>query len=302
MNNKIYLAAATLMLAACTNNEMPETTDTDVAMKVNAAISSIGTRASGTTWTTGDLIGISTTSQTKTQYTNIAYAYNGSSFIAEANEIYFQDTETVTFKAYYPYTGIAGKPANNVVGYTYATNQTAANQPKIDYLFAEGATGSKANFTVYFTGTAAFRHCMSQITLTFKDGEDVKLAGKLTEYTLSGLKIKGVFNTENGEAYALDNADAAADLTIEPGSVTTTDGQYTAAPLIVFPQDASTISLSVKVDGQTYSARLTVPDGKLQDGNNYTWTVTVNKTRLSVGTAEISPWQDVEGRGTSARM
>ena len=72
MNKYIYLAAAALMLAACNNEEETTVPDGGVALEVNAAISGTTTRASGTQWAEGDRIGISTTSDTKTQYTNVA--------------------------------------------------------------------------------------------------------------------------------------------------------------------------------------------------------------------------------------
>ena len=44
-----------------------------------------------------------------------------------------------------------------------------------------------------------------------------------------------------------------------------------------------------------YNATLNVPDGALKSGDNYTWTVTVRNTGLSIGSAEISDWNPVSG-------
>ena len=70
----IFLAATALTLAACTNDETA-TPDSPVALKVNASIGTIDTRAAGTQWTLGDQIGISTVEGTDTDYAN--YATNG---------------------------------------------------------------------------------------------------------------------------------------------------------------------------------------------------------------------------------
>lgn len=297
MNKYIYLAAAALMLAACNNEEETTVPDGGVALEVNAAISGTTTRASGTQWAEGDRIGISTTSDTKTQYTNVAYRFDGASFTAEGSGIYFQDSEEVTFKAYYPYADNATYEGVS----TSAENQTAAEQPNIDFLFASGATASRENPTANFTGDTAFKHRMSQVTLTFINGNDIELTNTLTAYTLGGLVMEGTFDTGTGVATATTGA-AAADLTIALSGVTTTDGKYTAAPLILFPQTAGTVSLSVVVDGETYYATLTIPDGALQAGNNYTFPVTVSKTGLAVGSATIDDWTEVTGGDIEATM
>ena len=53
MKQYILLAATALTLAACTNDEMTTATDGKVALKVNASIGTVDTRAVGTQWTTG---------------------------------------------------------------------------------------------------------------------------------------------------------------------------------------------------------------------------------------------------------
>ena len=45
-----------------------------------------------------------------------------------------------------------------------------------------------------------------------------------------------------------------------------------------------------------------MPEGALQAGNNYTYTVKVRNKELEVSEATISPWHDVEGGDASAEM
>lgn len=297
MKPYILLAATALMLAACTNDEVTTTPDGKVALKVNAAISGTNTRASGTDWADGDRIGI-----TGGNYTNSPYAYGSGKFAATGQDIYFEDSNPVTFSAYYPYAEGGG----TVTATTDVDMQAAANQPKIDFLYASGATASKDNPVVNFTGEHAFRHRMSQITLELTEGADMDFDnGMLTGYTLGGLKTQGSFNTQDGTAAADDNAQAA-DLNLTLIGVTTTEGKYTASPVIVFPQSATRIDLAVTVDGQSYRARLTVPEynsaSGLQPGVNYLFPVTVSKTGLTVGSAEIKDWVTVTGDGNTALM
>ena len=295
------VAALALSLAACTNDEMTTATDGKVALKVNASIGTVDTKASGTQWSRYDQIGISTVDGTATSYANVCYEWDGGSFTTPAdNAIYFQSPETVAFHAYYPFTGELGTTVQPLTGVsTDATNQTAGNQPLIDFLYASGATASKDKPTVSFTGGHAFTHRMSQITLTFIEGDDMDLDGPFS-YTLGGLKLQGTFDPQTGTATADDVT--AAPLAVNLTGVQTTNGSCTAPSLILFPQDAAGIPITVTVGGQDYTATLTVKEGKLQSGCNYTWEVTVSKTGLKVGDAEIKGWADVNGDGVTATM
>ncbi len=305
MKKYFILAAAALTFAACSNyDETASTAEGNVAIEVNAAINGTLTRASGTEWAANDQIGISTVEGTGTAYSNVPYMYNGSQFVANTAPIYFQTEEVVTFYAYYPYT--AGATYSGVS--TAADMQTDAVQPTIDFLFASGATASKDNPTVSFTGDYAFTHRMSRIVVQFTEGDDVDLDNLLTAYTLSGLTMTGSFDTATG--VAAGDETSTADLAMSLSGVATTGGTYSASPLIVFPQSATTIGLAVTVDGQTYNASLTVPSVTsdtetltgLQSGYSYLFPVTVNKTGLEVGAAEIVDWDTVEAGGVSATM
>lgn len=304
MNTKFFaLAAFALSLAACTNdNEVMD--NSPVAARINAEISNtVTTRASGATWEDKDKIGVSTIAGTGTYYNNICYERNGSSFTATGENIYFQTPESVTFCAYYPFTGTPGESAGVLTGVsTGSENQTAENLPLIDFLYATGATADTHHPTIDFTDNTkdngrdcSFHHCMSQITLTFEAGSGVSFtAVKPVNYTLSGLTLTGSFDTETGVAKADENAQAA-DLTMGLGGALTSS-------VILFPQTITSIDLTVNFNDNDYNATLTVPDGALKAGNNYTWTVTVRNKDLSVGKAEISDWNPVSGGNVNADL
>lgn len=309
MKKYIYLAATALMLAACTNDNEPTTPDNGpVAAQVNASIYGTLTRASGTQWADLDCIGI-TSAGGGTDYINVPYSYNKSEAKFQPDKwagIYFQSPEAVTFNAYYPFTGTQGTAAGTIDVSTAADYQTATYQADIDFLFAKGATGSKTSPTVDFTGDAAFHHSMSQITLTFKAGADVDFEEEtLSSYTLKGRYLQGTFDTATGEAKA-DESKSAATLTIPLTDVTATTEGNVVSSVILLPQNVASgkIGLEVAVGGQTYHADLLLPNGKtaLAPGCNYIWPVTVNKTSMTVGTAEIKEWEEVKGNDTTAEM
>lgn len=294
MKTKLFvLTTLGITLSACTNDN-DEMIDGQVAAVINADISnSVLTRASGTAWADSDEIGIS---ESRFGYTNVPYRWESGKFTPAGTIIFFQDDDPTTFSAYYPYDADGG----TLTATTDATAQQ--NQPAIDFLYATGATASTHNPEVNFTddtdagGTdCSFHHCMSQITLTFEAGSGVDFTTiKPTGYALSGLVLEGSFDTTTGTAETDANAQTA-DLTME------LDGVLTSS-VILFPQSTTSIELSVNYNSQLYTATLTIPDGALRAGNNYTYTVTVRNKDLSVSSATISDWNPVNGGNVNADL
>lgn len=295
MKTRLFtFAALALALAACTNDN-ENLNDGPVAAVINAEISdAVATRASGTAWAERDEIGIS---ESRFGYANVLYRWENGKFTPAGTIIFFQDDDPTTFSAYYPYDADGG----TLTATTDATAQQ--NQPAIDFLYATGATASTHNPEVNFTDDTAaggtdcsFHHCMSQITLTFKAGSGVDFNTiKPTSYTLSGLVLAGSFDTADGTAEAND-ATAAQDL-----NMTLTNGVLTSS-VILFPQSTTSIELSVNYNSQPYTATLTIPEGALKAGNNYTYTVTVRNKDLSISSATISDWNPVNGGNVNADL
>lgn len=295
MKTRLFtFAALGIALTACTNDN-ENLNDGPVAAVINAEISdAVATRASGTTWAERDKIGIS---ESRFGYTNVPYRWESGKFTPTGTIIFFQDDDPTTFSAYYPYDADGG----TLTATTDATAQQ--NQPAIDFLYATGATASTHNPEVNFTddtdagGTdCSFHHCMSQITLTFKEGSGVDFSTiQPTGYTLSGLMLTGSFDTTTGTAET-DDATAAQNLDMK-----LTNGALTSS-VILFPQTKASIGLSVYYNSQPYTATLTIPDGALKAGNNYTWTVTVRNKDLSIESAKITDWNPVTGGNVSADL
>ena len=287
------LAALALALAACNNDNEILNNDGPVAARFIADIAP-ATRASGTTWTGGDRIGV-TDIGNDTQYGNVPFILKNGKFEAEEKVIYIEDAETHTFRAYYPYNAAGGTLAAT----TDATAQQ--NQPAIDFLFASGATGDKDSPVVSFTDKTdkggadnSFHHRMSRITLTFEVGDGVDFSVvKPERYTLGDVILTGTFNTADGIA--------AADGTAEALAMDLADGSLTSS-VILFPQTAASLPLTVNYRSQNYRATLTVPEGALQAGNNYTYTVKVRNKVIEVSEATIAKWNDIDGGEVGADL
>lgn len=281
-------AALALSLAAC-NNDNENLNDGPVAAQFIADIhKAVSTRVNseGTGFTDGDCIGI-----TGAGFINIPYVRESGQFVPEDKTIYFNDTETKTFHAYYPYQSDGG----TVTVSTAADKQGA----DIDFLFASGATGDTHNPTVSFTGDHAFHHCMSLIKFTFKAGDG--LSFNETEpagYTLEGLKHEGTFDTATGTTAV--TAASESPITMQLGGATTSQ-------VIILPQEVtSSLNLKVSYNGQSYNAQLKLPATPTANfytaGYAYTYNITLNNKDIEVSDPTINPWESGDSNDASAEL
>lgn len=271
------LAALAISMAACTSDNENMNTDGPVAAKFIADITpATRVNSEGTEWTEGDRIGV-----TGAGFTNVPYKREYGMFVPDGTVIYFSDTETHTFKAYYPYQAEGGT----------VTVSTAADKQgtDIDFLFASGATGDTRNPTVEFTGDHAFKHCMSLIKFTFKPGDGIMFSEtEPASYTLGGLKIEGTFDTATGTTAV--TAAANSPITMQLNGAT-------ASQVIILPQEVTIpLDLSVYYNGQSYKATLKLPETPTANfytaGYAYTYNITLNNKDIEVSEPTITPWKD----------
>lgn len=306
----LLFAAAALTLAACTNDD-ENLNAGPVAAQVTAGIGGAQTRASGTTWTAGDAIGISTTSSTLTQYTNMKYTTTGDGSFThaadqggEASGIFFQDTEEATFRAYYPFDEDSEENTlpgtDGVISDVTTVNQ--ANQSAFDFLFATGATASKLSPTLSFNNDVAantsFTHRMTRLVLNIATDPNSGLsASDVTggTYYLSGIKHSGTFDTRTGEATATGNAtnDWAITATQAVANNTVT---YS---MIFYPQSGASLTFRATIGGQNYTCTLTPA---LAAATSYTYNITVKKTELTVSGCTITEWGNGPSGSCDAKM
>lgn len=286
-------AALALTLAAC-NNDNENLNDGPVAAQFIADITpATRVNSEGTDWTDGDRIGV-----TGAGFTNVPYKRENGKFVTDGTTIYFDDTETKTFNAYYPYQAEGGT----------VTVSTAADKQGtgIDFLFASGATGDTHNPTVSFTDKTdkggpdnSFHHCMSLIKFTFKAGDG--LSFNETEpagYTLEGLKLEGTFDTATGTTAV--TAASESPITMQLGGATTSQ-------VIILPQEVtSSLNLKVSFNGQSYNAQLKLPATPTANfytaGYAYTYNITLNNKGITVEEPEITPWEPGDSNNVSITL
>ena len=286
-------AALALTLAAC-NNDNENLNDGPVAAQFIADITpATRVNSEGTDWTDGDRIGV-----TGAGFTNVPYKRENGKFVTDGTTIYFNDTETKTFNAYYPYQSEGG---------TVSVSTAADKQGTgIDFLFASGATGDTHNPTVSFTDKTdkggednSFHHCMSLIKFTFKAGDglifnETEPAG----YTLEGLKHEGTFDTATGTTAV--TAATESPITMQLGGATTSQ-------VIILPQEVtSSLVLRVSFNGLNYITTLPNPSkpeaNQFSAGYAYTYNITLNNKGITVEEPEITPWEPGDSNDVSITL
>ena len=278
----LTFAALALAFAACTNDE-ENLNDGPVAAQFIADITpATRVNSEGTDWTDGDRIGV-----TGAGFTNVPYKRENGKFVTDGTTIYFNDTETHTFHAYYPYQSDGGT----------VTVSTAADKqgPGIDFLFASGAKGSTRSPEVSFTDKTdkggednSFHHRMSLIKFTFKPGDGLIFNGmEPADYTLDGLKHEGTFDTATGTTAV--TAAVESPITMQLGGATTSQ-------VIILPQEVtSSLDLTVSFNGLNYTTTLPNPSkpeaNQFSAGYAYTYNITLNNKGITVEEPEITPWE-----------
>ena len=296
MKTRLFaFAALGIALTACTKDN-ESLNDGPVAAQFTADIhKAVSTRVNseGTGFTDGDRIGI-----TGAGFTNVPYMKESGQFVPDGTVIYFNDTETKTFNAYYPYQADGG---------TVTVSTSADKQgPGIDFLFASGATGDTHNPTVSFTDKTdkggednSFHHRMSLIKFTFKAGDGLIFSGtEPAGYTLDGLKHEGTFDTATGTTAV--TAAAESPITIQ------LDGA-TESQIIILPQEVTTpLDLEVSFYGNSYTATLKLPTTPTANfyaaGYAYTYTVTLNNKGITVEEPEITQWEPGDSNDVSITL
>ncbi|MDE7118352.1 MAG: fimbrillin family protein, partial [Bacteroidaceae bacterium] len=233
--------------------------------------------------------------------------------------------------AYYPFDGkektVPGKDGI-IEANTKIENQSATNQPKIDFLWDQrkdkddfSVSDNKVNFIL--------SHKMSKLTFAFvsskatEDKNGVVIAkgvnvSYMTSYGIEGLGLVGTFDTATGVCAIDEAAEARSTLTVEfaKGTVKNAEDAENAEDqpsLIVFPQkqpDGGNFTLHITtletdnqgntLPPQKYKCVLPFSDNEIKPGCHYKFTIQVTKVGLIVGDINIAEWETArEWSGTA---
>ena len=312
----IFMATlAAAVLTACNNDENNVIDTGSSQATFTAAIDGqVNTRAFDQTWEAGDAIGISGTSGS-TAYTNVRYVTTGGNgdftVGTQGNEIYYQDDNSVTFTAYYPWANLAAD-ATTIT----ADTRAQASQSDFDFLWSR-QTGSKASPNVQFI----FAHKMAKLVLTIQKGNDVSYQEvQDAVLSLGGFKYSGTFNVTDGTTSTADDLATGwtfAGNTSETGYnapfVPNATAESVSYTLILFPQEfSSPLPITATLTGmQSFSATLDFTAANVDAGDTdaknewvagrqYNLSVTLHKTDITVDGCTIQGWDEANGGNVNA--
>lgn len=283
-------AVAALTLSSCSNNLDDNSSwgSDSQNVKFSSYIEGQKTvKASGTTWTTGDKVGIFM--KTAGADLGAATAANkqfiaddrGTLTAAAADQALAYPEGAVDFVAYYPYT--ASVTENKV-----AVDVKNQSKPEaIDLLYSNNATNQTASANAVNLG---FKHQLATVRLNIKAQGIASTAG-LTA-TLTGSKTAGSFNLADGSLAVTDAS--AADIAF------TVNAAGTQAEAIVLPQNAANVKVKFTLNGKTVEQALPAASATWAAGNRYAIDVTLKgestgEIYVNFGQATITDWTDVPG-------
>ncbi len=298
--------ALALALVSCNRESLDTSNGNSTALEVRAGVST-ATRASGTTWSASDQIGITAvTSPLSDTYQNALYTLSDGGdtdyghFSATGDDvIYFTDATEISFTAYCPYQSsddtatLPGSDGTVTVSAETMGTQTSSQEP-IDFLFASAQTASEDSPTVDFV----FTHQMSKIIVNVYPGEeDYRSTVAAASYTLVGLAKAGTFTVTDGTAASTGTAENWNISTLWPSTTSSTEGDpcitFTG---IVFPQAPTQGDFKFSADDLSLAAELHVPtqteytdneSGGFRSGYAVTYDITVYEKSLVVGSTGV---------------
>lgn len=283
-------AVAALTLSSCSNNLDDNSSWGSDSQNVKFSSYIEGqkiVKASGTTWTTGDKVGIF---MKKAGADLGAATAANKQFIADdrgnltdaaADQALVYPEGAVDFVAYYPYTA-------NVTENKVAVDVKNQSKPEaIDLLYSNNATNATASANAVKLG---FKHQLATIRLNIKTQGIASTAG-LTA-TLTGSKTAGSFNLADGSLAVTDAS--AADIAF------TVNAAGTQAEAIVLPQNAANVKVKFTLNGKTVEQALPAASATWAAGNRYAIDVTLKgestgEIYVNFGQATITDWTDVPG-------
>lgn len=303
MKNKFLILAATAsILAACSNNDVPQADNLkDTPITVTAGVAELSTRAGyeGTS-VLPETFYLSITQDTedatsKYNYTNLLMtkgADNTYTAPASANLLWKDSNRDVEVNAY----------TTNATTFTVQTDQSTTDGVLASDLL--GAVRAAENSDISISGnniSINFRHLLCKLDVTFSWGTELATAADkaITSVMYQGF---GTDVTLDREACAVTNGTTTADIT---AYVTTADEGVTYLSEAIFaPQMAETpkIVVTTTIDGvdRVFSIGVTAPDGDFTFGNRYTMNVIIGGTSVENGsvTATLANgWEAADANG-----
>lgn len=278
-----------ITFASCSSDEEVVTNDREIVLFTGDIGATASLRASGTTWDSGDGIGIfmveNSTTTISENTVNRQYTTTGNGFFSPETgaEIFFPVSGLVDFIAYYPY------QAGAVLTTPYAVSVASQASPKsIDLLWSDNAKGyDKDDSSV----PLVFSHQLSKLVLNVSAGNGVTTPLTGMGVSIIGMNTTASFNLATG---ALTSAGNVAAIT----PYTTTDGSEYEAIILPGSYNAGDLKVTFTVGSDTYT--WDVGAITFVKGTEYTYNISLSLSGVTIS-GTINPWAQEPGKNVIAK-
>lgn len=264
-----------------------------LSINTSIAPSGVQTRAINDAWENGDAIGVHTNyASSSNWFTNGKFVRkdNTSQFVSEV-PYYYQDQETCTVKAYYPYNASAS--SNPSIAFTCSTTAIPQKQKEVDFMYAT------TNTRWATTPNLVFQHKMTRVIFNIIAGDGftgTQNGGKVSSELLEGefcLRAigDGSFNTQSG---VVTPGTSLSDFYLTgTGNSTAGVAHCITFELILPPQSTNNIELQLETNTGISITSVIANEcshTKWDAGYTYTYNVVCNKESFNILSSSIKPW------------
>lgn len=321
--NFMFAVIASMMLASCSNEDSPATAQTGkVELGVSAVISgAVATRGLTDGFAADSTIGVfinnATGSEVDYETPTIAtYTYGATNWAPPTSGKIYLTNEIANVYAFYP-RGIVGDVDSiaKTLKLNVASVQDFSATAQKDYMYGTTRTGAEGSYA-YPLATASnavgsqnvslfFHHVLSKVSFIVNKESSYTGAGLLTSVKLT--KASGFLSGSTGGTIDLTNGvisglTATNDIVFNGShTINAAAGTTVLVQGLVAPIAATTgISLTLTIDGKEMVVTLpsTSPADAWLKEMNYTYTINVQGTELSVVSVAITAWSDLAGGTT----
>lgn len=193
--------------------------------------------------------------------------------VCQMAEPVYLSKEDMNVYAYYPYDKSASLKKIQV---------NAENQ--IDYLYGYAVNDNDVKTTVNSDQPHAnilLKHIMSRITFNIKKADEIETELYFTDMMIEGFNGSGTFDIQKGEFLSMEKIGFSLKFPAESKSV-----EFLAMPT----DNVQSVYLNIGINNKSYAVKL--PEGTWESGQQYTYTIIVEKGNVSIETIEITPWNE----------
>lgn len=294
-------AAASVLLAGCSNEELLPQDDGSSPVSFTAAIQTAQPAAKPqtrttisngkTVWSWGDRVGVYMLKAGSTSFDGILpgaenrpYTVNNTTgaLSPDGTPIFYPFDQAVDFLAYYPYQTepkVDDPPIWDQAG--------TKKQCALDYLYSDNAKNIQPGRNPV---ALEFRHLMSKVKFDITLGDGLA-GGRITKAALTNQHMNLSVNLRSGSVALKPGSQQGPISMLKSAASAGVDATFTALIAPITP--SGNTSIVITVNGREYTGTVSM-NFRPAPNTMYVFPVTVQNTIVTVGTATIVPWEELD--------